>query len=442
MTSIDFHFRPSRRQRRLPGSIFVRVIHQRKIRSITLPLKVYPEEWDAVEHQVLFRPENKARFGELSRIAAEMERIYQRLRQRIDRFEAEGRPYVAADILDEYRHREGNHLLGNFVNKITSEMLSHGQERTARGYQTAVRRLFTFLKVDDLPLRQITSFLIRRFEHALRQEEKALNTISFYMRNLRAVYNRAIREGILEKSQINPFEGVCTGVYVTRKRALTRDEMRMLQEWCPLLGGKSVNENKESGKSINEEFSQRISLQEGLQRAQYFFLFSFHARGMSFVDLAYLRKENISNGVVTYCRKKTGQLLEIRINNEMKNILHYFEQEMRNSEYVFPIITDPDKPERLQYESALRTYNNRLKRLAERLKVENRKKTVESGKLNQRSALAKIESEKETAEKNKNSNPNNYQLSTISCQLSSHVARHIKSFNHVYFNALQSRICR
>jgi hypothetical protein len=36
-------------------------------------------------------------------------------------------------------------------------------------------------------------------------------------------------------------------------------------------------------------------------------LFSFYTRGMSFIDMAYLKKSNIANGTLIYRRRKTGQ---------------------------------------------------------------------------------------------------------------------------------------
>lgn len=59
--------------------------------------------------------------------------------------------------------------------------------------------------------------------------------------------------------------------------------------------------------------SERLELPEGspLAFARDMFMFSFYMRGMSFVDMAFLRKRDLRYGVVTYCRKKTNQCLTI-----------------------------------------------------------------------------------------------------------------------------------
>ena len=86
---------------------------------------------------------------------------------------------------------------------------------------------------------------------------------------------------------------------------------------------------------------------------------------MSFVDMVYLRKENIRGGFIRYVRKKTGQQMEIKITAKMQEILDSFSTEVQGSHYVFPIIKESSgRPPYLQYETALRLQNSRLKRLS------------------------------------------------------------------------------
>ncbi|NDV97611.1 hypothetical protein D0T84_22405 [Dysgonomonas sp. 521] len=85
---------------------------------------------------------------------------------------------------------------------------------------------------------------------------------------------------------------------------------------------------------------------------------------MSFVDMAYLRKNNLRNGIIRYYRKKTGGRLEIKITPAMQEIIDYFSPMVKASPYVFPIISDSRKPHRTQYETGLTTQNRLLKELA------------------------------------------------------------------------------
>ncbi len=352
MTSIEFHLRSSIRNKRSKGSLFVRVIHGRIARSITIPCRVYPDEWDQKEHTIVFHSANKQRFAGLRKIEEELLRTRHFLENILNNFENEGIPFTSSDIITAYRRKQGGHLLTDFVDKLGRELEEFGRYRTARGYHTVVNRLTRFYGSRELQLKQITPILIRRFEYHLKQEGLAVNSISFYMRNLRAIYNKAIRNGLLTTPVFNPFEEVFTGVQVTRKRAISREEMiridRLIADSMEQKPGKITNTN-----SV-----------EGLGKACLLFLFSFYARGMSFIDMAYLQKENLRNGMITYQRKKTGQLIEIKVTQPLQQIIRLFKDKTADSPFLLPIIENSTHSFRLQYESALRLQNERLKKIA------------------------------------------------------------------------------
>lgn len=89
------------------------------------------------------------------------------------------------------------------------------------------------------------------------------------------------------------------------------------------------------------------------------FLFSFYTRGMSFVDMAYLHKEDLSEGILSYKRKKTGQLLHIRWERCMENIVKKYS--WNHTVYLLPILKDNGVDERRQYKNAITLMNRRLK---------------------------------------------------------------------------------
>ena len=93
------------------------------------------------------------------------------------------------------------------------------------------------------------------------------------------------------------------------------------------------------------------------------FLFSFYTRGMSFVDMAYLKKSDLKNGMLSYRRKKTGQQLHIRWERCMQEIVE--KHPNTTTEYLLPVITDPAGSDRKQYENALHLVNRKLKKVAE-----------------------------------------------------------------------------
>ena len=158
------------------------------------------------------------------------------------------------------------------------------------------------------------------------------------MRNLRSVYNKAIREeGV---AQTFPFQRVYTGIDKTAKRSVSEETVIRLKELD-------------------------LSEKPGLCLARDLFLFSYCTRGMSFVDMAYLQRKNIRNGYICYTRRKTGQRLSVRIEQGVQEIIDRYQSGTADTVYLFPILhTEDQQQSYIQYQTGLRYYNKQLKRLA------------------------------------------------------------------------------
>lgn len=179
---------------------------------------------------------------------------------------------------------------------------------------------------------------MQSFEYHLIAEGLTPNTISFYMRNLRALYNRAVEQGRVR--QKFPFRHVYTGVDKTMKRAVPARLVSRLR-------------------AID------LSLQPDLAYARDMFLFSFYTRGMSFVDMAFLRKSDLKDGMLIYRRKKTGQQLIIKWERPMQQIVERYASP--TSPYLLPIIRCPGYGERRQYQSMAHYVNVKLRLLGQQL---------------------------------------------------------------------------
>lgn len=184
----------------------------------------------------------------------------------------------------------------------------------------------------------MTEDFILEYDSWLRKKGITRNSVSFYMRILRSVYNKAAAEMFFSPENI--FRKVYTGVDRTRKRAVN-------EEIIVRLSNLDLSEHK------------------ALDYARDIFIFSFYTRGMAFVDIAYLRKSNIRNGFIQYIRRKTGQIINIRIESCMKKIMDHYKTK---SEYIFPIITSSDeKIAYRQYQNSLSYYNKQLKKISDLL---------------------------------------------------------------------------
>lgn len=136
-----------------------------------------------------------------------------------------------------------------------------------------------------------------------------------------------------------PFRKVYTGIDKTVKRAL------------PISALKKI-------KSLN------LSQQPSLDYARDMFILSFCLRGMSFIDMAYLKKTDLKDGYVTYRRRKTGQQLIIQWTNEMQLILNKYPE--NESIYLLPIIRNSNSNTNTRCICRNKSYNinHSLKKIA------------------------------------------------------------------------------
>lgn len=333
MASIKVKFRPSTVDGH-EGTIYYQIIHERKPRQIYPDYHVLPTEWDDCRSMVTVSQRSERKPLVLSireRIRWDVERLTKIIRK----LETDGLSYSADDVIDEFHRYTDEYSLFNFMEGIIAKLKQNGKIRTSETYAAALRSFRKFRKDEDIMLDCISSEVMEAYEAWHRSRGVAPNTVSFYTRILRAVYNRAIEDGIIENR--NPFRHVYTGIDKTVKRAL------------PLQTIKKI-------KALD------LSLHPTLDYARDMFMLSFMLRGMSFVDMAYLRKTDLSNGYIIYRRRKTGQQLTIKWTKDMQLVLDKYPENA--SGYLLPIVRNPGTNERYTYRNASYNINRSLKAVA------------------------------------------------------------------------------
>lgn len=209
---------------------------------------------------------------------------------------------------------------------------------TAHNYRRAQKSISVFTGGKDILLRDVDENFIDSYNAHLVGRGLVRNSISFYMRILRAVYNRAVRHKLT--SQKYPFQNVYTGVDRTRKRAVGREV-------------------------ISRIFNLDLPRGSKLELSRDLFIFSYLTRGMSFVDIAFLKKSDLSHGTLTYFRKKTGQLLSVRIEPDAMSIISRWKSGTSGTRYLFPVLkSDNPKEAYREYQSALNSHNRSLHKIA------------------------------------------------------------------------------
>lgn len=248
--------------------------------------------------------------------------------------------YTIDDRLSAYLSAKRKDTLFSFMKSIIENLKSIGKVRLSETYITTLNSFRRFRKDADIQLEKIDTDLMIAYQAYLKGRNLCPNSSSFYMRNLRAVYNRAVEKKLTP--QRYPFKHVYTGIDKTVKRAVSLKEIRRIKEFD-------------------------LELNPTGEYARDLFLFSLYTRGMSFIDMAFLRKKDLKNGILTYRRKKTGQQLFVRWEKCMQEIT--YKHATTDSPYLLPVIKKPGEGERKQYMNAAHLVNRKLKEIGRKLEL-------------------------------------------------------------------------
>ncbi|WP_288360913.1 site-specific integrase [uncultured Bacteroides sp.] len=233
-----------------------------------------------------------------------------------------------------------------FMKQVANRLQVEGNFGTAHVYRSSLNAIIAYRGKSDFVFSEVTSEWLKGFEVHLRNRGCSWNTVSTYMRTFRAVYNRAVN---LRKAPYVPylFRFVYTGTRADHKRALADDDMKKI----------FVNLSRKPGVSLP------------VRQAQELFILMFLLRGMPFVDLAYLRKSDLRDDVITYRRRKTGHPLSVTLTPEAMILIKKYMNRDSSSPYLFSFLKSREgtKEAYREYQLALRSFNQRLMLLGELL---------------------------------------------------------------------------
>ena len=257
------------------------------------------------------------------------------------------------------RNKKTSESLFTFMNLLIALLLKNGQLRTMQHYKATLNSYMRFRDGKDILIKEIDAEEMQSYEAYLKNVAKVCsNTSSFYLRILRATYNKAIEKGLVPTPQQNPFKNVYTGIAKTNKRAIPTAAVSQVKHLNTINDANDTNG------------ANKLTPKQELARDA--FLMSFYLRGISFIDLAYLRKSDIKDGILYYTRSKTGQRLAIRWEKDMQDIVDKYQAETASSPYLFPFLSSDTKRKNRtildKRQDELRLYHNAETRIAYHLK--------------------------------------------------------------------------
>lgn len=317
------------------------LIHKRTVRRIRSKYRIRNDEWDKKLEEIALPSPASERYSRLKIIRSNIMYELKRLKAIAEKLDCSGKDYSLEEIIQKYiSGTDTGCSVFDFIRAQVAHKKQLGKIRSSETYQTTLNSFMRFREGIDLTFDMIDSELMEHYEAELRRHGLLRNTSSFYMRVLRTNYRLAVEKGLTPDR--HPFKHVYCGMDKTVKRSISFAEIKKIKELD-------------------------LSRKRVMDFARDMFIFSFCTRGMSFIDMAYLKKDDLKHGCLTYRRKKTGQLLVIEWTKQMQDILDKYKP--NSTQYLLPIITREDGNERRQYQNQMRKINRRLKDIATSIKL-------------------------------------------------------------------------
>jgi len=321
--------------------VMIKILHNRGRRFINLFQKVKLEDWDqkkAMLNEKTGTPEHRRNKIKINfYIESEM----MKLKKIILDLESTHVNYSIDDIVKVYYNKSSIIPIFDYVKEIIKSLERIGKNGNSNVYRETMGRLQKYTNREDLTFEEVNYSFLRNFEAHLQEKGCKINTISFYLRTIRSIFNRAIKDGVVGE-EFYPFKKITIRKEKTIKRAIYKEEISAI-------------------KNLN------LSDRPPLELARDLFLFSFYMRGMSFKDIAFLKVSNISGDRIYYSRQKTAQKLNIKLTDRALDIIFKYNDLSNKNTFLFPIIRFPGKNEFNQYKNGYRKTNRRLKSLGDML---------------------------------------------------------------------------
>lgn len=333
MTSIKLKFRPSTTPGK-EGSIVFQLIYGRTVRRITSRYKIFAGEWNGEVGRIALPTPSSPRYAHLVSVESALQWELNRLQRMVQESVPVNLDEIAANFSSGIDAMDS---VFNFIRRQIHHKEQIGKVRSSETYRSMLNSFTCFRKGVDLTFDMMDGILMELYEAWMRKCGLTRNSTSFYMRILRTNYKLAVEKGLTPDR--HPFRKVYCGIDKTVKRSLPFSEI----------------------KKIN---ALDLSRKPSMDFARDMFMFSFCTRGMSFIDMAYLKKADLDNGCLAYRRKKTGQLMMIEWTKQMQDIIDKYKSD--GTSYLLPIITREDGSERRQYQNQMRKINRLLKDIANR----------------------------------------------------------------------------
>jgi len=331
--------------------ILIQLIKDRKRKTISTGHSALKSQWNKKSDLPNSKHPNQ------SLLTSRIKRIKTDINDIVLTLENKRKPFNVEDIINAFKRKKTDITFQEYCNQLVNSLKESGKTGNSNAYLYCSKSVNSFIGDKEILLDEIDYKFVKNYKEYLQKKEQIVNKgtdkeyikklsdngISFYLRTLRAIINKAIKDDLIDETSY-PFKNISIKSQKTRKRAVNKDVIKMVEELD-------------------------VSKEENLQFWKDLFMFSFYNRGMNFVDMAFLKVKNIENARLNYTRQKTGQQFSIKITEKARVIIDRYNDLKDPESYVFPIIYRKGK-EYMDYRNAMRLMNKKLKKISNLLKLD------------------------------------------------------------------------
>ncbi len=325
--------------------IILRLVINRKSTSISLNLSVPEKAWDENKESI------KTSYKKIENVIRQNNVIQKKRSHALDillNLEESGKleTLPITEVKKLILGKKSGVTFFSFTEKLIEDMKKEGKVGNARVYKETLTWVKKYAGEQDFPFKHITFKWLKKLENKYLAKGFKVNGLSVRLRTIRGIYNRAIKEGVIDRNNY-PFDIYSIKSVATQKRAISNDDLQ---------------------KIVQAELD---DLQ--MARAREFFMISYYLMGASFIDMAYLKVADYREGRVKYKRKKTGGLYNVKVSKQLKLLLAPYLEGKSKEDFILPIIKEAHPTKEKEYYAvryAMRQYNKDLKKLAEHLSIE------------------------------------------------------------------------
>ena len=229
----------------------------------------------------------------------------------VEKFEKEKRPITSNLIRTELSKNNTTDFIA-YINVHVATLLEENKIRTAKNYSTISYNLKRYTKRETLFFHEIDISFLGKFQAFLLEEELSQTSIHGYLSKIRALFNRALREGVIDQI-VSPFSNFKLKQGRPSKDRLTETEISKIEALDLNL----------------------LSLLDNVRNA---FLFSFYNAGIRISDILLMTWNNIKDDRLVYTMYKTNRVHSIKLKDKPLAILNKYKTS--GESFIFPFFSD------------------------------------------------------------------------------------------------------